>query len=190
MLGKGTYGVVYAGRERHTRVRIAIKEIPERDSRCGAWARAGPRGQGVGGRGAQAGVGCVCGGRMAGNPRGPRVWRGGGLGDQVEVREGLGLGWVLGGGLPLAGLGWAPLSQSGLFLSLPAPGSRSPCTKRLLCTNAFATRTSCATWARPARAATSRSSWRKCPEVRALCGMAVELEVWAIGMEPRRGGEP
>ncbi|KAM9242448.1 mitogen-activated protein kinase kinase kinase 6 isoform 3-T3 [Dugong dugon] len=33
VLGKGTYGVVYAGRERHTKVRIAIKEIPERDSR-------------------------------------------------------------------------------------------------------------------------------------------------------------
>ncbi|XP_053431570.1 mitogen-activated protein kinase kinase kinase 6 [Nycticebus coucang] len=33
VLGKGTYGVVYAGRERHTRVRVAIKEIPERDSR-------------------------------------------------------------------------------------------------------------------------------------------------------------
>ncbi|XP_062046713.1 mitogen-activated protein kinase kinase kinase 6 isoform X1 [Lepus europaeus] len=33
VLGKGTYGVVYAGRERHTRVRIAIKEIPERDRR-------------------------------------------------------------------------------------------------------------------------------------------------------------
>lgn len=40
MLGKGTYGVVYAGRERHTRVRIAIKEIPERDSRCGVLGRA------------------------------------------------------------------------------------------------------------------------------------------------------
>ncbi|XP_054395201.1 mitogen-activated protein kinase kinase kinase 6 isoform X2 [Pongo abelii] len=33
VLGKGTYGVMYAGRDRHTRVRIAIKEIPERDSR-------------------------------------------------------------------------------------------------------------------------------------------------------------
>ncbi|XP_062960289.1 mitogen-activated protein kinase kinase kinase 6 isoform X3 [Cynocephalus volans] len=33
VLGKGTYGVVYAGRDRHSRVRIAIKEIPERDSR-------------------------------------------------------------------------------------------------------------------------------------------------------------
>ncbi|XP_010631058.1 mitogen-activated protein kinase kinase kinase 6 isoform X2 [Fukomys damarensis] len=33
VLGKGTYGGVYAGRDRHTRVRIAIKEIPERDSR-------------------------------------------------------------------------------------------------------------------------------------------------------------
>ncbi|XP_033278354.1 mitogen-activated protein kinase kinase kinase 6 isoform X3 [Orcinus orca] len=33
VLGKGTYGVVYAGRDRRTRMRIAIKEIPERDSR-------------------------------------------------------------------------------------------------------------------------------------------------------------
>lgn len=54
VLGKGTYGVVYAGRERHTRVRIAIKEIPERDSRCGVqcavfWARG--RGPGPEGRG-------------------------------------------------------------------------------------------------------------------------------------------
>lgn len=67
MLGKGTYGVVYAGRERHTRVRIAIKEIPERDSRCGVRGRAGglrgPRGGGPVGR-------------MAGNTRGRVVWRG------------------------------------------------------------------------------------------------------------------
>lgn len=44
VLGKGTYGVVYAGRERHTRVRIAIKEIPERDSRCRVRGRAGGEG--------------------------------------------------------------------------------------------------------------------------------------------------
>ncbi|KAL6109739.1 map3k6 [Pungitius sinensis] len=31
LLGKGTYGVVYAGRDQSNHVRIAIKEIPERD---------------------------------------------------------------------------------------------------------------------------------------------------------------
>uniref|UniRef100_A0A8C5X280 mitogen-activated protein kinase kinase kinase n=1 Tax=Malurus cyaneus samueli TaxID=2593467 RepID=A0A8C5X280_9PASS len=33
VLGKGTYGIVYAGRDISNQVRIAIKEIPERDSR-------------------------------------------------------------------------------------------------------------------------------------------------------------
>lgn len=35
VLGKGTFGVVYAGRDLSNQVRLAIKEIPERDSR---WA--------------------------------------------------------------------------------------------------------------------------------------------------------
>lgn len=33
VLGKGTYGIVYAGRDLSNQVRIAIKEIPERDIR-------------------------------------------------------------------------------------------------------------------------------------------------------------
>lgn len=36
VLGKGTFGVVYAGRDLSNQVRLAIKEIPERDSRWGS----------------------------------------------------------------------------------------------------------------------------------------------------------
>ncbi|KAI4898971.1 hypothetical protein NFI96_025883, partial [Prochilodus magdalenae] len=39
VLGKGTFGIVYAGRDLSNQVRLAIKEIPERDSRHSSAAR-------------------------------------------------------------------------------------------------------------------------------------------------------
>ena len=63
--------------------------------------------------------------------------------------------------------------------------------KRSLCTNAYATRTSCAIWALSARAATSRFSWRKCLEVSALRGRQMELGVVGPGDGAKQGvGSP
>ena len=62
--------------------------------------------------------------------------------------------------------------------------------KRSLFTNDFVIRILCVIWAQPARAATSRSSWRKCLEVPALRGRGVKPEVWGVGMEPDQGGNP